>query len=76
MSLEGVGVLLLLLGLVVVLLAVLLPGTEGEQSHRKLAGVVMIGPIPVIFGSDAKWASIAIVLAVVLVALGLLFYVI
>jgi len=37
-------------------------------------GVVMIGPIPIIFGSDAKWASIAIGLAIVLVLLWIVLY--
>ena len=27
----------------------------------------MIGPIPIIFGSDARWASVAIVLAIILI---------
>jgi uncharacterized protein (TIGR00304 family) len=30
-------------------------------------GVIMIGPIPIIFGSDAKWTGVAIVLAIVLI---------
>jgi uncharacterized protein (TIGR00304 family) len=34
----------------------------------------MIGPIPIIFGTDAKWASIAIILAIVLVLLSILLY--
>lgn len=33
----------------------------------------MIGPIPIIFGTDAKWAIVAIVLAAVLLFLGLAF---
>ena len=37
----------------------------------KGAGVVMVGPIPIVFGSDSRWASIAIVLAMVLIALSL-----
>ncbi len=33
------------------------------------AGVVLIGPIPVAFGSDGRWVSLAVALAVVLVVL-------
>jgi len=32
----------------------------------------MVGPIPIVFGSDAKWATIAIVLAIVLILLTVL----
>lgn len=44
---------------------------KGSGGEVKGGGVVMIGPIPIIFGSDAKWASIAIVLAIALVVLAL-----
>jgi uncharacterized protein (TIGR00304 family) len=36
------------------------------------AGVIMIGPVPIIFGTDTKWVAVPIVLAIVLIALGLL----
>lgn len=42
----------------------------------KGGGVVMIGPVPIIFGSDAKWASAAIGLAIVLILLYFLFWVV
>jgi uncharacterized membrane protein len=29
----------------------------------------MVGPIPIIFGSDAKWTSIAIALAIALIVI-------
>lgn len=51
-------------GLVVILFALVRPG-DGRTEVRG-GGVVMIGPIPIIFGSDAKWASVAIVLAILL----------
>ncbi len=40
-----------------------------EGSVVKGGGVVMIGPVPIIFGSDMKWASVAIVLAIILIVL-------
>jgi uncharacterized protein (TIGR00304 family) len=33
--------------------------------------VVMIGPIPVIFGSDVKYASLAMALAIILMLLAI-----
>jgi len=44
--------------------------TEGAQVRG--GGVVMVGPIPIIFGSDMKWATVAIVLAIILVLMTLI----
>lgn len=67
-----VGLLLLIAGFVVVILSTLGQGQKGSEVRG--GGVVMIGPIPIIFGSDAKWTSVAIVLAIVLVVVSLLLY--
>ncbi len=46
---------------------------EPERGTKvKGGGVVMIGPIPIIFGSDVKYASLAIVLAIILMLLVLM----
>jgi uncharacterized protein (TIGR00304 family) len=60
-------------GFLVVFLAMMLAsrssrGGEG-RTQVKGGGVILIGPIPIIFGSDAKWTSIAIVLTIVLIIL-------
>jgi uncharacterized protein (TIGR00304 family) len=47
----------------------------GPQKSIKGGGVVLIGPIPVVFGSDAKTAMILMVLAIILiVVVFVLFY--
>lgn len=75
-GLTLVGLAMVLVGFAVVLLAIVASarGSQGDQDSGKVkgGGVVMIGPIPIIFGSDAKWASIAIFLAIVLIVLALL----
>lgn len=63
--------LLLVLGGVGIMVASIASQGKGSGGEVKGGGVVMIGPIPIIFGSDAKWASIAIVLAIALVVLAL-----
>lgn len=79
MDLAAAGTLVILTGALVLVLAVALSqsGSEGDDGHPRRGarggGVVMIGPIPIIFGSDAKWASVAMVLAIVLVVLSLIF---
>jgi uncharacterized protein (TIGR00304 family) len=42
------------------------------ESEIKTAGVIMIGPIPIIFGSDKESAKAAAVLAIILMLLSLL----
>lgn len=65
------GIVLALLGIGVMAASLFSSGrrTGGEMRGE---GVIMIGPVPIIFGSDARWASAAIVLAIVLVLLALL----
>jgi uncharacterized protein (TIGR00304 family) len=71
-DLVTVGVAVILAGILLVFLAAFLggrseePGDTKERTEVRGGGVVLIGPIPIIFGTDAKWASIAIVLAIIL----------
>ena len=67
--LAGVLVVFLGFGLIVVSM---LSQARKEGGEAKGGGVVMIGPVPIIFGSDIKWASVAIVLAIVLIVFTLL----
>ena len=71
-----VGIGIILAGFLLVFLATAMSGERSEEGRRRGevrgGGVIMIGPIPIIFGSDARWASIAMVLAIVLIVLVLL----
>jgi uncharacterized protein (TIGR00304 family) len=71
LDLVLVGIGIIFVGLLVVFLATASSGRQSEEGGRRTdvrgGGVILIGPIPIIFGSDAKWASIAIALAIVLV---------
>ena len=44
---------------------------EDRGARVKGGGVIMIGPIPIIFGTDVKWTVMAIALAIVLIVLSL-----
>ncbi|UCF09289.1 MAG: DUF131 domain-containing protein [Thermoplasmata archaeon] len=61
------------------------PGPQGKQQGQgprprtgrsvKGGGVVLIGPIPIIFGSDARMTAVLVVLAIVLIiVVAFLFY--
>jgi len=65
------GLVLVLAGFGVMVAAMLSQGRK-EGSQVRGGGVVMIGPVPIIFGSDMKWASVAIVLAIILILLTVL----
>jgi uncharacterized protein (TIGR00304 family) len=67
------GLVLVLAGFGIIAVSVL-SGARKSGAEVRGGGVVMVGPIPIIFGSDAKWASIAMLLAIVLVLLSIFLY--
>jgi uncharacterized protein (TIGR00304 family) len=73
LDLVFVGVAIILAGFLVVFLATVMSSNSSEEGEKRSevrgGGVILIGPIPIIFGSDAKWASIAVVLAIVLIVI-------
>jgi len=71
--LVSVGFLLTLAGVVAIFAATLRSSGEGG-SKVEGGGVVLVGPVPIAFGTDARWTSVAIALAVVLVVLTLVLY--
>ncbi len=75
-DLVVIGIGIILVGFFVVFLATVIGGRSSGQGEEPTkargGGVIMIGPIPIIFGSDAKWASIAMALAIVLIVVALL----
>ncbi len=68
------GLILILAGVLAIVAGTMASSRDGERRVRG-GGVLLLGPIPIAFGSDAKWTSIAILLAIVLVAVTLLLYV-
>jgi len=48
------------------------PSERKVESEIKTGGVIMIGPIPIIFGSDKESAKTAAILAIILMLLSLL----
>lgn len=45
---------------------------ESEEMKVKAGGVVLIGPVPIIFGSDKRSALLAMVLAIVILLLAII----
>lgn len=68
----ALGIALVVVGVIVIVLAII-HASRGSKQKGKVhaAGVVMIGPIPIIFGTDKKSvkAVLALALALMVVAL-------
>jgi len=70
--LWSVGLTLVLVGFAMAFVAVVLlalRGARGGKGKVKGGGVVIIGPIPIIFGTDKQSVKIILVLSIILVAL-------
>jgi len=74
------GIILIMLGLFILVFWVITrsvqesAGINGkENANVKAGGVIMIGPVPIVFGSNRRSALMAIILAIVLIILALIF---
>jgi uncharacterized protein (TIGR00304 family) len=79
--LWNIGLILVLVGFVIAVIAVVLMflnGAKGGKSGAKVkgGGVVIIGPIQIIFGTDKESVKIILVLSIILVILMLVWMVI
>ncbi|MDP2218180.1 MAG: DUF131 domain-containing protein [Methanolobus sp.] len=49
------------------------PGTDGSKTHVRGGGIIMIGPVPIILGSDRGSLKTLIMLAIVLITIYFVF---
>ena len=76
--LWSIGVALILVGFALAFVAMIwlvLSGAKGGKARVKGGGVVIIGPIPIIFGTDKESVKVILVLSIALVVLLLVFMV-
>ena len=77
------GIIFILLGTLLIILGSIRTiekhRVEGNDKHQppdhpriKGGGVILIGPIPIIVGSDYRYAAIAIILAIILMVIVIL----
>ena len=66
--LLGLGLAMTFVGTILVLLS-FRPRDERGSIDTKTAGVIFIGPIPIVFGGKGKWTLIGIALAIVVALL-------
>ncbi|MCZ7379952.1 MAG: TIGR00304 family protein [Candidatus Methanoperedens sp.] len=49
------------------------PAETGKETRVKGGGIILIGPIPVVFGTDKRYALLMMILAIVLMLLAITF---
>ena len=75
LSLANIGFILIILGFVLAFIAAILLAVKnrGTSGQTRSAGILLIGPIPIIFGSDKQSARVLMVLTILLIAIVLIF---
>ena len=70
-TLVALGISLVFVGVFIIAIgAILISARKGKSNDKaETAGVVIIGPIPIIFGSDKKSLRIILTLSIVLTVL-------
>jgi uncharacterized protein (TIGR00304 family) len=65
--LFAVGLALIVVGIIIVVLATVIVAIRGASKGKvKAAGVIMIGPIPIIFGTSKESIKTVLILALAL----------
>ncbi len=81
-SLILAGILLIIFGFFLITFGMMRSARESEErdagqdtgkKRMKGEGVILIGPIPIVFGTDKKYALILMILAIVLMLLVIIF---
>ena len=63
----ALGVALIAVGIIIIVVAIILASMRGAGKGRvKSAGIIVIGPVPIIFGTDKKSVKTVLVLALAL----------
>ena len=72
--LFDLGFMLMILGVAISFIAAILLVFRGAKGRARGGGIIMIGPFPIIFGSDAKTVKVLIVIAIFLMAVYLFLF--
>ena len=76
-SLIFIGITAIVIGMILIFLGTALQTTAKTENREqiKTGGIVLIGPIPIIFGNDKRMIIIGIIAAIIIIILTyLLFY--
>ena len=69
------GVAVIFIGMIMILAGTALQNTSSKNETVKTGGVILIGPIPIIFGTDKSFTIIAVIIGIILMIISyFLFY--
>ncbi len=73
-SLATLGFLLVLVGFVAILIAVVLSFLASAENNARVkgGGALIIGPVPIVFGTDKESVKTLLILSIVLMILALI----
>ncbi len=71
-DLVTAGIVLMFVGFIVLLLSIIF--IVGKQGRVEGGGVVIIGPIPIVFGTNKNVTTLLLVLAIILTVLTLIVF--
>lgn len=72
--LSFIGFIIIIIGVLLILIGLRYALSGLKRSETKLGGVVLIGPVPIIFG-DKRIASILLIFALAIIFMLLLLYI-
>ncbi len=65
-NIQLIGASLIFIGMVVIVLATIFKLQEiGGNEDTKIAGVIMIGPIPIAFGNSKKLLTLLLIIVII-----------
>ncbi len=72
MQLTELGLVLIVMGcIILVLAAVIIGGKNSQKGNVQTAGVIMVGPVPIIFGTDKESVKTVLLLAIALTVIAI-----
>ncbi len=63
------GIIVIFVGIILILIGTALQSTSSKNEEIHTGGVILIGPIPIIFGNDRNLIISAMIFAVVIIVL-------
>jgi uncharacterized protein (TIGR00304 family) len=69
-----VGIIAVFIGFILIFIGTILQGTASKTGEVKTGGVILIGPIPIIFGNDTGSIITVVILAIILMVLAYVFF--
>ncbi len=72
-DLVTAGIILVFVGFIVVMLSIILMASRGSRVEG--GGVIIIGPIPIVFGTNRNITTILLILAIVLTVLTIILFI-